>query len=222
MQQAIADIAAAIKAGYYEMGIAFGVETMTRDGSSMDWNVDLNLADASDATAEVRANARKCAVPMGITSENIAERWNIGRGAQDAIAVRSHARAARARKSGLFDAEIVPVFAKDSAEISKWVTEDEGIREGVSMETLAELPPAFQDGGSTTAGNSCQRSDGAGCVVVARRAYAESRGLPILGAHTFRFTLAHACIMITISILTKYNHVQLTLSRLPWLAWIRR
>ena len=102
----------------------------------MAWNDgSLNPAAASNASA------RQCTVPMGITSENVAARWNIGRGAQDAVAVRSHARAAHARMSGLFDAEIVPVFATDSANISTNISEDEGIREGVSLVGRCSLNP---------------------------------------------------------------------------------
>ena len=130
--------------------------------------------------------ARGCLVPMGITSENVAAKYGVPREAQDALAAESHARALAARSAGRFKDEIVPVrtVQKDAAsgemrEVT--VTEDDGIRPGVTAAQLAKLPPAFRKGGSTTAGNSSQVSDGAGAVLVARRSYAARLGLPVLG-----------------------------------------
>lgn len=97
--------------------------------------------------------------------------------AQDSYAARSHVRAAAARSSGHFAAEIVPVVLPDGAKVS----EDDGIRETTSEAGLAALPPAFADGGTTTAGNSSQMTDGAAAVAAARRSFAASRGLPVLG-----------------------------------------
>ena len=118
---------------------------------------------------------------MGVTSENVAERWNISREAQDSVAARSHARAHAARESGRFDSQIVPVHTTwrdpKTGEVSDVViSRDDGIREGVTTEALAKLPAVFKKGGSTTPGNASQVSDGAGCVVLARRAYAERGG----------------------------------------------
>ena len=99
---------------------------------------------------------------------------------------RSHARAAAAQRSGRFDSQIVPVHTtwKDSktGEVKNVVIDkDDGIRDGVSVEALSKLPAVFKKGGSTTPGNASQVSDGAGCVVLARRSYAQAKGLDIMG-----------------------------------------
>ena len=109
----------------------------------------------------------------------------ITREQQDTLAARSHARAAAAQRDGRFDSQIVPVHTtwKDpkTGEVREIkVSEDYGIREGVTLDALAKLPAVFKKGGSTTPGNASQISDGAGCVVLARRSYAEKEGLPIL------------------------------------------
>jgi acetyl-CoA acetyltransferase family protein len=175
--QAVADVAAAIRAGYYDVGVAAGVETMTKN--PMKWEGGANPRVASSSAAQ------SCLIPMGVTSENVAERWNISREAQDSVAARSHARAHAARESGRFDSQIVPVHTtwrdpKTGETSDVVVSRDDGIREGVTTEALAKLPAVFKKGGSTTPGNASQVSDGAGCVVLARRAYAEARGLPVL------------------------------------------
>merc|ERR1719336_522342 len=128
--------------------------------------------------------AAACMIPMGITSENVAGAYKIPREKQDALAVASHAKAVAAQKSGLFDSEIVPVktAVKDKEGNQKEVTisKDEGPREGTTAEGLGKLKPAFKPGGSTTAGNSSQVSDGAALVLLARRSAAKELGLPIL------------------------------------------
>ncbi|XP_036049447.1 3-ketoacyl-CoA thiolase B, peroxisomal-like isoform X1 [Onychomys torridus] len=129
--------------------------------------------------------ARDCLIPMGITSENVAERFGISRQKQDAFALASQQKAATAQSRGCFRAEIVPVTTTvlDDQGNKKTITvsQDEGVRPGTTMEGLAKLKPAFKDGGSTTAGNSSQVSDGAAAVLLARRSKAEELGLPILG-----------------------------------------
>uniref|UniRef100_A0A8C5YHX6 Acetyl-CoA acyltransferase 1 n=1 Tax=Microcebus murinus TaxID=30608 RepID=A0A8C5YHX6_MICMU len=129
--------------------------------------------------------ARDCLIPMGITSENVAERFGISREKQDTFALASQQKAARAQSKGCFQAEIVPVTTTvhddKGAERSITVTQDEGIRPSTTMEGLAKLKPAFKKDGSTTAGNSSQVSDGAAAILLARRSKAEELGLPILG-----------------------------------------
>ena len=176
--QACADIAAGIKAGYYDMGIGAGVETMTANPMKWEGGINPRIASSSDA--------QNCLIPMGITSENVAEKWGITREAQDTMAARSHARAANARASGRFKAEIVPIHTKTAPDpktgagggVNVIVSEDDGIREGTTVQSLAKLPAVFKKGGSTTPGNASQVSDGAAAVVLARRSYAEARGLP--------------------------------------------
>eukprot|EP00927_Polykrikos_kofoidii_P068405 TRINITY_DN6377_c0_g1_i6.p1 TRINITY_DN6377_c0_g1~~TRINITY_DN6377_c0_g1_i6.p1 ORF type:complete len:269 (-),score=48.03 TRINITY_DN6377_c0_g1_i6:498-1304(-) len=125
-----------------------------------------------------------CMTPMGITSENVAAKYGISREVQDAMAARSHSKALAAQKAGLFDEEIVPVTTKikdAKGEMKEVVVKsDEGPREGTTARGLAALKPAFQAGGSTTAGNSSQTSDGASMILLARRSKAQSLGLPIL------------------------------------------
>uniref|UniRef100_A0A452E416 Acetyl-CoA acyltransferase 1 n=1 Tax=Capra hircus TaxID=9925 RepID=A0A452E416_CAPHI len=129
--------------------------------------------------------ARDCLIPMGITSENVAERFGISREKQDTFALASQQKAARAQSQGCFQAEIVPVTTTvrddKGTEQSVTVAQDEGIRPSTTMEGLAKLKPAFKEGGSTTAGNSSQVSDGAAAILLARRSKAEELGLPILG-----------------------------------------
>lgn len=177
--QACADVAASIKAGYYDVGIGAGVETMTLDPMKFD-DTAINPKVFADA------KARSCLMPMGITSENVAAKYGISREVQDKMAVESHARAAAARRSGRFKDEIVPVHTKvKNAKTGEMediiVFEDDGIREGVTAEALAKLAPAFKKGGSTTAGNSSQVSDGAGAVLLMRRSYATAKNFPIIG-----------------------------------------
>ncbi len=98
---------------------------------------------------------------LGITSENVAEKYGIDRATQDGLAVRSHARAAAARSSGRFKDEIVPVETmikdpKTGEEKRIVVSEDDGIRPGVTAAALAELRTVFKKNGTTTAGNSSQ------------------------------------------------------------------
>uniref|UniRef100_A0AAA9TCH9 Acetyl-CoA acyltransferase 1 n=2 Tax=Bos TaxID=9903 RepID=A0AAA9TCH9_BOVIN len=132
-----------------------------------------------------KEKARDCLIPMGITSENVAEQFGISREKQDTFALASQQKAARAQRQGCFQAEIVPVTTTvrddKGTEQSITVAQDEGIRPNTTMEGLAKLKPAFKDGGSTTAGNSSQVSDGAAAILLARRSKAEELGLPILG-----------------------------------------
>jgi acetyl-CoA acyltransferase 1 len=122
---------------------------------------------------------------MGITSENVAREFNVTREKQDNFSQLSHAKAAAAQKNGLFNDEIVPVTTrlkdKDGNESTVVISKDDGIRAETTMEGLAKLKPAFQQGGTTTAGNSSQVSDGAAAVILARRSYAVKHRLPVLG-----------------------------------------
>jgi acetyl-CoA acyltransferase len=122
---------------------------------------------------------------MGLTGEQVAERWKVTREDQDEFALRSHRRAAEAVDSGRFDPEIVPLtvgvdWVDDDGRLQHRETSfarDEGPRRDTSAEKLAKLKPAFMQGGTITAGNSSQRSDGAAAVVVMERSRAEQLGL---------------------------------------------
>jgi len=165
--QAVADIAAAIRAGHIDVGIAAGVESMSASAMGE------SLPPFSQEAVFASPLAADCLVPMGMTSETIAEKYGISRAEQDAFAVRSHALAAQAQREGRFRAEIVPVKLADGSVVDM----DEGVREGTSVEGLAKLRAAFKEGGTTTAGNSSQVSDGAAAIVLASRQAAERLGL---------------------------------------------
>lgn len=176
--QAVANVVAAINAGYYDIGIAAGVECMSlagiaQDAPTVDWDRVGQVQDAMD-----------CTVPMGITSENVAEQFGISRATQDALAAASHAKALAAQQNGWFKDEITPVSTvlkdKEGNEKAVIISQDDGVRAGTTAEKLGKLRPAFKEGGSTTAGNSSQVSDGAAAVLLMRRSTAKSLGLPIL------------------------------------------
>ena len=122
----------------------------------------------------------------GITSENVAKKFNISRRAQDEFAASSYQKAEKAQKAGYFDEEIYPLTVKytdpkTGNETSITVSKDDGVRPGTTVETLSKLKPAFTKDGSTHAGNASQVSDGAAAVILARRSVAEKHGLPIVG-----------------------------------------
>ena len=104
---------------------------------------------------------------MGETAENVAERYSVAREDQDAFALESHRRAIAASEAGRFDDELVTVDAPQPKGAPVTVHADEGPRHDTSLERLAALPAAFRAGGSVTAGNSSQISDGAACLVLA-------------------------------------------------------
>jgi len=114
---------------------------------------------------------------MGITAENVAERYNISREDQDEYAVLSQTRAAKARAEGKFVDEIVPVEVKVNKKETKIFAEDEYIREGTTVEKLARLRPAFKADGSVTAGNASGINDCGAAVVLMTEEEAKKRGL---------------------------------------------
>jgi len=175
--------ARAIMVNDSELMIAGGVENMSAN--------DMNSYGGLSIDDEIAANdlARGCFMTMGQTSEEVAERFKISRKEQDEFSAKSHHKAAAAIKAGKFKEQIVPVQVrvtdpKSGEEKTVTVDTDEGVRAETTAEGLAKLKPAFKEGGSTTAGNAYQVSDGAALVLVARRSAAERLKLPILG--TFR------------------------------------
>ncbi|KAK4187408.1 Thiolase, N-terminal domain-containing protein [Podospora australis] len=181
--QSITLIAAQIQNEMIDVGIGAGMESMTRNYGTRAIPVDYWPALKESPVKD----ARDCVMSMGITSENVAERYNVSRADQDAMAVESHFRANRARENGWFDAEIVPVTTrfqevnkageKVGEEQTITVTKDDGIRAGVSLEALSKLKPAFKADGRSTAGNSSQVSDGAAATLLMRRSTATKLGL---------------------------------------------
>jgi acetyl-CoA C-acetyltransferase len=116
---------------------------------------------------------------MGVTAENVAERFGITRQEQDAFAVESQERAANAMRSRLFDAEIVPVPVRTKKGAINFAA-DEHPRPNTNLESLAKLKPAFKPDGTVTAGNSSGLNDGAAMLAVANGEYAREHGLPVL------------------------------------------
>ncbi|NXM00933.1 THIKB thiolase, partial [Tyrannus savana] len=143
-----------------------------------------NPGDISSSMMD-NSKARDCLIPMGITSENVAEKFGVSRKKQDAFALASQQKAAKAQQMGLFKTEIVPVKTtvvdNDGNQKTITVNQDEGIRPSTTLEGLAKLRPAFKEDGSTTAGNASQVSDGAAAVLLAKRSKAAQLGLPVLG-----------------------------------------
>ena len=129
-------------------------------------------------------DARDCIMSMGITAENVAERYGVSRADQDAFAARSHQKAAKAQRDGLFDREIVPVTTRwhpnpEQPDVVEEITvsKDDGIRPTSSPESLAKMKAAFKPDGGSTAGNSSQVSDGAAATLMMRRSTAAALGL---------------------------------------------
>jgi acetyl-CoA acyltransferase len=177
--QTIAQAAERIMAGFADVIIAGGVESMSM--------VPMDQAKLS-INPELAERYPEVYTTMGITAELVAERYHISRQDQDVFALRSHQRAAAAIASGAFIDEIVPVatrVARPQADGSQrfeavTVNTDEGVRPDTSLEALGQLPAAFRQGGTVTAGNSSQTSDGAAVAVVMSREKAEAIGAPIL------------------------------------------
>ncbi|KAJ3763101.1 acetyl-CoA acetyl transferase [Lentinula raphanica] len=176
---AVNQIANSIKCGQIDIGIGAGVESMT---------FSFGPAAIPDGFSEVvckTQEAAHCLIPMGITSENIASDYNISRKTQDTFAAISCQKAAAAQKAKLFEPEILPIEvtqeSSDGKKETVLVDRDDGIRDGVTVESLSKLKPAFKKDGSTTAGNASQVTDGAAAVLLARRSVAEQLGLPIVG-----------------------------------------
>jgi acetyl-CoA C-acetyltransferase len=153
----------AIKAGEGDAYVAAGVESITQvDGYPKDTEELHPKLFGDDAPI---ANVY---IPMGLTAENVAERWNVAREDMDRFAQRSQERAVAAQDSGFF-----------AREITAWdgVSADDGPRRGSTVEALAALEPAFKPGGKVTAGNACPLNDGAAAVVVMAEERAGELGL---------------------------------------------
>jgi acetyl-CoA C-acetyltransferase len=153
----------AIRAGEGDVFVAGGVESITQ--------VDGYPKDADELHPKLFGDDAPIAnvyIPMGLTAENVAERWDVSRDDMDRYAQRSQERAVAAQDSGFFGREITP-----------WdgVAVDDGPRRSSTLEKLAELEPAFKPGGKVTAGNSCPLNDGAAAVVVMSAEKAAKLGL---------------------------------------------
>ncbi|WP_028522467.1 acetyl-CoA C-acyltransferase [Runella limosa] len=164
--EAIAIAAAKINAGIADCIVAGGVESMSMVPTT-GWKTALNYEIAKDHADYY--------IGMGLTAEQVANQFKISRDEQDAFSLASHQKALAAQAAGKFDGEIVPITVKETffdANSGKKktkeyvVSKDEGPRADTTLEALGRLKPVFAAGGSVTAGNSSQTSDGAAFVVV--------------------------------------------------------
>lgn len=171
--QAITSIADSIALGRIDAGIGGGMESMTRNYGSK----AIPTALWPELQNSAVKDAADCIMSMGLTSENVAERYGVSRTDQDSFALASHIKASRAESEGLFDTEVVPVNTASDSNSQILVSKDDGIRHNASMETLGKLKPVFSETGSSTAGNSSQISDGAAAALMMRRSTAETLGL---------------------------------------------
>jgi acetyl-CoA C-acetyltransferase len=158
----------AIVAGQGDAYIAAGVEWVSR------YNEAVEGARPQDQNEKLQGNGRPDAyITMGLTAENVAERYEVSRADMDKYAQRSQELAVQSQESGYFDREIVPVTLEDGAVVSK----DDGPRPDSTLEKLSQLEPAFKEGGKVTAGNSCPLNDGAAAVLVMSDTKANELGL---------------------------------------------
>jgi acetyl-CoA acyltransferase len=172
--QTIALAAERIMSGFATTIVAGGTEHMSSTLEMPDFSPNPKLVETNPAVY----------MGMGLTAEQVAKEFEVSREDQDEFALRSHTLAGKAVEGGVFDEEIVPLdvefdWVDEGGEIRHAETtfaRDEGPRD-TSMEKLAKLPTVFQEGGTVTAGNSSQRSDGAAAVIVMEREEAERRGL---------------------------------------------
>ncbi len=166
--QSIAHAAQAISAGYFDAAIAGGVEVMSMvPMTGYKFSPDQTLADEYP----------EAYTSMGITAENVSERYKITREMQDEFALKSNQKAHQAVDSGRFDEEIIPLEIEIvTPSGTKHITfkRDEGPRGDTSLELLGKLRPAFKLNGTVTAGNSSQMSDGAAGVIIMSKAKADA------------------------------------------------
>jgi acetyl-CoA acyltransferase len=203
-QQAAHFAAQAVMAGAHDIVVAAGVEVMSQVP------MGASIGDGKFGFPfGPKVNARYAdvggLVPQGISAELIADKWGLSREDLDAFGAESQARAARATAEGRFENEIVAVRSihrdketGDIRESDELVTTDEGIREGTTAETLANLKPAFKQDGKVTAGNSSQITDGASATLVMSEEKAAELGLrPRARFHTFALAGVDPVTMLT-------------------------
>jgi len=165
--QAITFAAQQVMLGIGDIYVAGGVECTSRvPMGGMNPSLNRKLVGGKFGLPEVY-------IPMGLTAENVAKRFNVSRETQDEFALASQMKAVRAQKEGYFDEEIIPVTLPDGSVVTK----DDGPRADTTMDKLAALKPVFVEGGSVTAGNSSPLNDGAAATVIMSLGKARELGL---------------------------------------------
>ena len=165
--EAVAIAANEILTGQSEVVVAGGVESMTCIPMGGDPQTRNKWLEENGAVY----------MPMGLTAEQVAARWNVSREEMDAFSAESHRKAAAARAAGQFRREIIPIQVEESENGPFLFSQDQGIRPDTTAETLAGLKPSFREDGRVTAGNASQVSDGAAFVVMMSLEKAHSLGL---------------------------------------------
>jgi acetyl-CoA acyltransferase len=201
-QQSAHFAAQGVMAGAYDVVVAAGVEVMTTTpmGASITPGSIPFGPKVMDRYKDVGG-----LVPQGISAELIADKWGLSRDDLDAFGAESQRRALQATEEGRFEREIVGVTEKrldketgNLVESDELVTRDEGIRPGTTVETLANLKPAFKPDGKVTAGNSSQITDGASAALIMSEDKAKELGLtPRARFHTFALAGVDPVTMLT-------------------------
>ena len=197
-QQALHFAAQGVMAGAYDVVIAAGVEHMTH--TPMGSSVVRDLGFPFGPTMMNRYAERGGLVGQGISAEMIADQWGLSREDLDTFSARSQQYAARATAEGRFERELVTLAVKDDEgnATDEIMTADEGVRPDTSVETLANLKPAFKPDGKVTAGNSSQITDGASAVLVMSEEKAAALGLtPRARFHAFALAGVDPVTMLT-------------------------
>ncbi len=191
-QQAVHFAAAAVISGQADLGVAGGVESMSRvpmGSSVIDQRPFGEAVRSRYAGSEGFADGSVLPFSQGVGAEMIAERWRMSRTQLDEFSLASHAKAAAAQDAGAFDAELVPVDG---------VKADEGVRRDSTLARLAELPAPFRPDGVVTAASSSQISDGAAALAVTTSQWAADHGLrPLARIHTAVVAADDPVIMLT-------------------------
>jgi acetyl-CoA C-acetyltransferase len=167
--EAIRQAANSIGAGQGDVYIAAGVEWVSR------YNERQEAAGVADQNEKLQGKDGQpdAYIAMGLTAENVAEKWEVSRADMDKYAQRSQELAVASQESGYFDREIVPVKLPDGNEVAR----DDGPRADSTLEKLAQLKPAFREDGKVTAGNSCPLNDGAAAILLMSDTRAKELGL---------------------------------------------
>jgi acetyl-CoA C-acetyltransferase len=159
-----------VVAGQGDTYIAAGVEFVSQYNERQE---AAGEADQNEKLQGKEPGQPNAYISMGLTAENVADRYEVSRAEMDKYAQRSQELAVRSQEDGFFDREIVPVTTPDGNEVAK----DDGPRASSTLEKLSQLPPAFREDGKVTAGNSCPLNDGAAAALVMSADRAKELGL---------------------------------------------